>query len=109
MGSRSNRKARQQLLKGQVIREQVLRQASIATSAEVKLPDDERTIIKKVPAKVGDEIVGDALLFDDGTTDIVLHPNISSEAKAKMRDTVYAFNKETGGTFTIKEVLGEEL
>lgn len=107
MGSRSNRKARKRLLEGQIIREQILQGAAIQTETEVKLPDDDKVVLKKVPAKVDGEVIGEAVLYEDGTSDIIINDDLSDEIREKLKGVVVAFNKETGANFSIEEVLGK--
>jgi len=71
-------------------------------------PPDEKEVLKTVPAKVGDEVVGKAILYSDGTTDVIFNDEISDKAKAMMGDVVVAFNKETGKTFTVEGITGKD-
>lgn len=80
----------------------------LAQALNVNMPKDEKTVIKEVPAKVDGEVVGKAILFDDGTTEVVLNDVISDNAKAKMGDVVMAFNKESGATFSVEDITGKE-
>lgn len=110
MGSRGNRKARQRLLRGAVAREEILHRVSVATESEITLPNDEKVVLSRVPAKMPNgEIVGDAILYEDGTVDLLINDDISEEAKATMSDTVVAFNKEAGAAFSVKDIIGKEV
>lgn len=109
MGSRGNRKARKHLMRGAVAREAILRSASIATETEITLPDDERVVLTRKPAKIGEEVVGEAIIYEDGTTDILLNDDISEEARQKLRSVVMAFNEEAGASFTVKDIIGKEV
>lgn len=71
---------------------------------DVTIPHGEREVIKTVPAKIADEVVGTAILYSDGTTDIIMNDVISEEARLKMGDVVKAFNAETGASFSVGEV-----
>ena len=73
---------------------------------DVSMPKDEKTVLKEVPAKIDGEIVGRAILFDDGSYDLVLNKNLSESAKAKISNTVTAFSEETGASFSISDVFG---
>lgn len=72
-------------------------------AVNLDIPPEEKEVLKTVPAKVGDEVVGDAVIYNDGTTDIILNDDISEKAKAKMGDVVMAFNKETGAAMKISD------
>lgn len=70
----------------------------------VAMPKSEREVLKTVPAKIADEVVGTAILYDDGTTDIILNDEISDEARKKMGDVAHAFNAETGSNFSVGSI-----
>lgn len=53
---------------------------------ELVLPEDEKVVIKEVPAKVDGEVVGTTLIYDDGTFSVILDENMSEESKEKLRD-----------------------
>lgn len=112
MGSRSKRKMRRDLAQKQEMRDYLYQRASVATGnneMEIKMPDDDKVVLKKVPAKIGEEVVGEAVLFEDGSSTVILNDDISDEARAKLNDVVVAFNAEHGAAFTIEEVLGKGL
>ena len=71
-------------------------------------PPDEKEVLKEVPAKVGDEVVGKAILYSDGTTDVIFNDDISDKAKAMMGDVVVAINQETGKAFTVEGITGKD-
>lgn len=58
--------------------------ADSGIAAVVEAPDDSKVLLKTVPAKVDGEVVGDALLYDDGSVDVILNRDISEEAKNKL-------------------------
>lgn len=108
MGSRANRKMRKELQQKQEMRDFIQERASIATETEIKMPDDDKVVLKKVPAMVDGVEIGEAVLFDDGTSTVILKPDeeIPDNIKEKLKGVVVAFNQETGANFTIEEVLG---
>lgn len=38
-------------------------------SQQIDMPDDEKVLLKTVPAKIAGKTVGEAMLFDDGSVD----------------------------------------
>lgn len=68
---------------------------SIDGSGHMPLPPDEKVVIKQVPAVIhwaqfddidrnDDEIVGETLIYQDGSVDIIAHADISDNAKKVM-------------------------
>lgn len=60
--------------------------------ATLNIPEDEKVELKRVPANIkwadvkgvdrtDVEIIGEAVLFDDGTQDVIIHSDISDDAK----------------------------
>lgn len=49
---------------------------------KVSVPNQEKVVVKTVPARCGDEVVGEAVIYEDGTIDIIKFGDISPEAEA---------------------------
>lgn len=61
---------------------------------KIEVPKSEKVVHKTVPAKAGDEIIGEAIIYEDGTIDVVVHGDISDEAK----EALYSFKQTMLGT-----------
>lgn len=44
----------------------------------------EKVLVKTVPAKIDEEVVGTTYIFEDGTVEVVFDKNISAEAQNKL-------------------------
>lgn len=77
----SNRKKRKGLLNRGKPFDKVNRALSVT------VPDDEKVLLKQVPAKVGDIVVGVANLYDDGSVDVVLDEDAPQEALDEIKTT----------------------
>lgn len=64
---------------------------------KVTLPDDEKELLKTVPAKVDGVVVGEAYLYDDGSVDFVLDKDADPEKLKKIHDTAEEFGYMIGG------------
>lgn len=64
---------------------------------KVLLPDEEKTLLKEVPAKVDEVVVGKALIYDDGSVDIMINEDADPEAVAKIKATEAEFGYRIGG------------
>lgn len=56
---------------------------------KIDVPKVDKEVIKVVPARAGDEIIGEAVIYEDGTIDVIVHGEISEKAKAD----VYSFKQ----------------
>lgn len=54
-------------------------------AANVKVPDDEKVIVKEVPAKVDGTVVGTAQIYEDGTVGVVLDEEAPQWALDKIK------------------------
>lgn len=59
---------------------------SLDEIAKLDLQEDEKVVVKVVPAKVDGEIVGETYLYDDGSFDMHLADDISTEAMMKLEE-----------------------
>ena len=57
----------------------------VGLASKVDIPTYEKELLKKVPAKVDGEVIGDAYIYDDGTVDVVIFKDAPEEAIAKIR------------------------
>lgn len=60
--------------------------------SKVEVPDKESVVLKRVPAKIkwagvdsvdrdDEEIIGEAIIYDDGTNDLIVSGSLSDDAK----------------------------
>lgn len=63
---------------------------------KVELPDDEKELLKEVPAKVDGTVVGTALLYDDGSVDIMIDEDADPALVEKIKATESEFGFSTG-------------
>lgn len=63
------------------------RVAPFGLASHVTAPSDEKTVLKTVPAKVGEVVVGEAILYDDGSVDILIDSDADPDAVALLRST----------------------
>lgn len=65
---------------------------SLENQTLVEVPIHEKSVHKRVPAivhwatvdgndRTDDEIIGEAIIYDDGTSDVIVHADISADAK----------------------------
>lgn len=90
-----NKALREQILRGTLGNDPALN-AIIGESREVKMPDDEKVLLKTVPATVEDDegvkhTVGVAHLYDDRSVDYIIHEDAPQWAKDKIRATEKEF------------------
>lgn len=71
-------------------------QAGLRQVLNLEVPEDEKELLKEVPAKVDGEVVGRALLYDDGSVDFIIEGELSAEAKAKLDEFGDLFSKMMG-------------
>ena len=66
---------------------------------KVEAPDDSKTLLKTVPAKVDEIVVGEALLYDDGSVEIMIDENAPKDAVDKIRaaEKQFGYSIATGG------------
>lgn len=88
MGNR--KKPRNRLL----IARRALEQAGEVASLEVvRPPDEEKVLLKEVPAVVDDVVVGRTLIYDDRSVDVIYNDDIDPEAKAKIDEVTEQYKK----------------
>ena len=69
----------------------------------VNAPSEEKVLLKTVPAKAGEHIVGEAFLYDDGSVDFVIDEDAPQEALDLIKTTEMEYmavmqgKKETDG------------
>lgn len=56
----------------------------------INVPKQDKVVMKTVPAKADGEVIGEAVIYTDGTFDIIVFEGISDEARAKL----YSFQEE---------------
>ena len=66
-----------------------------------KLPNYEKVVLKEVPAKVDGLVVGTAVIYEDGTSDVILYDDIPDEARQKILGAIiesgYSQESESDG------------
>lgn len=83
------------------------RKAILAGMAQLKAPIDEKVLLKEVPAMVDDMVVGKALLFDDGSVDVIWDRDAPEAAKQRIQEELDKINAENETNYT-KARLGME-
>lgn len=87
----SNRKKPKNRL---LIARKALKDAGEVASLEViNTPDDEKVLLKEVPAVVDGVEVGRALIYDDHSVDVIYNNDIPEEAKAKIDEVTEQYKK----------------
>lgn len=61
---------------------------------KVQIPKADKVVIKTVPAKAGEEVIGTAVIYEDGTIDVIVEGDISDTA----REELYSFKQTMMGT-----------
>lgn len=79
-----------------------------AVDETVKIPNNEKTVIKVVPAKVNGESIGDAIIYDDGSVDIKVDPNADPELIAVVQGELDDFNEEYSTDFKQADLFGRK-
>lgn len=64
--------------------------------AKVDAPDSDKTVLKTVPAKVDGVTVGEAILYDDGSVDIMVSDDAPQWAVEKIKATEREFGYSMG-------------
>lgn len=70
--------------------------APAGLAVNVKLPVDEKVIVKEVPAKVDGTVVGTAQIYEDGSVGVVIDPDAPQWAKDKIKSTADELGYEIG-------------
>ena len=52
---------------------------------ESYIPAEHRVLLKTVPASAGDEIIGTADLYNDGSVDIYLDPDVPQDTISRLK------------------------
>lgn len=56
-------------------------------AVNVKIPADEKEVVKEVPAKVDGTVVGTAQIYEDGTVGVIIDDDAPQWAKDKIKST----------------------
>lgn len=96
MGRRKARKPWLRLVgKADMPRHTIVDWAGIAD--QVRIPSDEKVIIKEVPAKVDGVIVGEAQIYEDGTVGVIIFDDAPQWAKDKIQAEADKIGFSIGG------------
>lgn len=66
----------------------------VLEAQQVGIPEDEKEVIKIVPATINGQTIGEAIIYDDGSTDIKVSPDADPELIAVLRGELNDFNTE---------------
>ena len=59
--------------------------SELGYAQNVLIPDDSKTIVKEVPAKVDGTVVGTAQIYEDGTVGVIIDDDAPQWAKDKIQ------------------------
>jgi hypothetical protein len=81
----ASRKAKKPWLRltGNVRRERLIEAMGLAQ--KIDLPNDEKVVVKEVPAKVDGTVVGTAQIYEDGTVGVIIDDDAPQWAKDKIK------------------------
>ena len=71
--------------------------AKAAIAQMVSAPSDEKVVIKEVPAKVDGTVIGTAVIYDDGTVDIMADDDAPLWALEKIAGVAGKIGYSIGG------------
>jgi hypothetical protein len=66
----------------------------VLEAQQVEIPGGEKTVLKVVPATINGQSIGEAIIYDDRTTDIKISPDADPELIAILRGEINDFNTE---------------
>lgn len=66
-------------------------------ASNIKIPDDEKVVVKEVPAKVDGTVVGTAQIYEDGTVGVIIDDDAPQWAKDKIQIEADKLGYSLGG------------
>ncbi len=52
--------------------------------SKIDVPKSDKVVVKTVPAMADGEVIGEAVIYEDGTIDVIVQGDISEKAKADL-------------------------